>query len=245
MEKIGIIGFGAFGQLLANTLAPHAKVRVFDKTKTKIPSAIRVSSISQLSDAQIIIIATPLESINSICQEIAVFVSDKTIVMDVCSVKVIPQKIIKEVLGDKCRVIATHPLFGPQSVQQNKGVQGLKMVICRDDIQNFPEITDLFRDILGIQLISMSAENHDAEMAWVHGLTFLVGRSLMNMGPPKSPLATNYYTKLLDLVDLEKEHSSELFMTIQRGNTHTTAIRKQFINEISTLDKVISQGEKL
>jgi prephenate dehydrogenase len=88
----------------------------------------------------------------------------------------------------------------------------------------------------------MSPEEHDKEMAWVHGLTFFVGRALLNMNPPQSELSTHYYQKLIDLVEVEKHHSTELFLTIQRGNPYAEAIRREFIDKISKLKHNVDES---
>lgn len=244
MKKIGIIGFGAFGKLLADLLSPHATLVVFDKNNQEvIPEHIRATTISEVATAHIIIIATDISGIEEACQQLVPHVSPESIVMDVCSVKEKPQEILQQILGNTCLTLATHPLFGPQSVAENGGVQGLQMVVCAPKEEVPAAIHDLFTKTLGIVILPMTAKDHDKEMAWVHGLTFFVGRALMNTQPPDSPLATPYYEKLLALVELEKNHSAALFNTIQQGNRYARDVRKQFIANINTLERTITKGE--
>lgn len=242
MMQVGIIGFGAFGQLLARVLSEHVEVLAYDKeVKSARTDKIVMSDLQTVASAPLIIIATDLAGIEPVCRQLEPLVSSQAIVMDVCSVKDKPQEIMQQVLGNTCRVLATHPLFGPQSVAENGGVQGLEMVVCGTDSNNTTEIQDIFAEKLGIKFLRMTAQEHDQEMAWVHGLTFFVGRALMNLSPPKSELTTHYYQKLLDLVGLEQQHSDALFMTIQRGNQYTDAVRKAYVKELRALNKQIDK----
>ncbi len=238
-STIGIVGQGAFGQLLAELFAPHVKVSVFDADNTITSPGIKSASIDEVATAQVVIIATGLDGIETVCGQLASLVTPETIVMDVCSVKVRPTEILHRVLGGKCRLLATHPLFGPQSVSENGGTRGHKIMWHPISGDDFSEIEQFFADVLGVEILKMTPEAHDKEMAWVHGLTFFVGRALMNMSPPHSKLATHYYQKLLDLVDLEQKHSIALFNTIQRGNPYAEEIRQQYLASAQLLESTI------
>ena len=238
-STIGVVGQGAFGQLLTELFAPHAKVSVFDADSAITGPGIKSASIDEVASAHVVIIATSLDGIEDVCKQLAPHVTPETIVMDVCSVKVRPAEIMQRVLGDKCRLLATHPLFGPQSVSENGGTQGFKIVWHSVSGHDFVELEQLLVDTLGVEIIRMTPEAHDKEMAWVHGLTFFVGRALMNMNPPHSKLATHYYQKLLDLVDLEQKHSIALFNTIQRGNPYAEQIRQQYLASAQLLESTI------
>jgi prephenate dehydrogenase len=160
--------------------------------------------------------------------------------MDVCSVKLLPAQILFEVLGKKCRVLATHPLFGPQSL--SKGDGQVKNIVWHEIVGGpFKELEDLVTNKLGLTIIRMSPEEHDKQMAWVHGLTFFIGRGLMEMNPPRSALTTNYYERLMSAVDVEKHHSYELFKSIQLGNIYSGQIRKDFLRIMQTLDEQLRE----
>lgn len=244
MESVGIIGFGAFGHLLAEILSSHVEtVLVNDKQaiKTSI-KGVTVSDFQTVASAPLVIIATDLSGIEPVCTQLKPYVSSQTIVMDICSVKEKPQEILQRVLGDACRVVATHPLFGPQSVEENGGVKGLAMAVCPNGRDPLPEIHELFKHKIGLKMLSMTAEDHDKDMAWVHGLTFFVGRTLLNMQPPKSVLTTQYYQKLLDLVELEKQHSEALFATIQQGNRYVSDIRQKFTRQTQKIASELTKN---
>ena len=237
---IGIVGYGAFGKFIAKILTQYGGVLVYDKRPDlgELPSGVSKSGIEHVARCDIVIIASGLSDLEELCVQLAPHVSTETIVMDVCSVKVLPVEIMKKTLGGKCQLLATHPLFGPQTVDGNN-VQNQKIVVYPIEIKNLKEIHSVLSGALMLQVIEMSPEEHDKQMAWVHALTFFVGRGLLNMDLPKSPLTTGYYQKLLDLVELERSHSIELYKTIEQGNPFAADVRLKFIESLKNLEEDI------
>lgn len=239
---VGIIGYGAFGQLLAGVIVQYANVWVYDKNEITValPGRIIKKTVDEIASCQIVIIACGISDMPEVCEQLAKNVKSETIVMDVCSVKIEPIKILKKHLSGKCQLISTHPLFGPQTVS-GTNISGQKIVICPVEIDNISQVTMLLRDILQLEIIQMEPEKHDQEMAWVHALTFFVGRGLLELDLPQSQLGTGYYQKLLDLVDLEKSHSQELFETIELGNPYAGGVRSKLIEVLRAMDKELKE----
>jgi prephenate dehydrogenase len=242
-STIGIIGFGAFGKTLSQLISPLVEILVYDpKEHANTPLNVRFVSLKEVASCNIIILAVTLDQLLPVCQQLAEFVKPTTTVMDTCSVKVRAAEILIQTLSGKCRLLATHPLFGPQAVQENNGsAKSLKLVWYELSSHSFKDIRTLFKQELGVEIIHMSPEQHDKEMAWVHALTFFTGRALLQMNPPKSALATGYYKKLLDLVELESQHSEALFISIQQGNPFAAEVRREFLQSAQTLEKTITE----
>ncbi len=245
--QVGIVGYGSFGSLLGLLTSSYFDVKVFDRTLddgTGLPEGVQYArSYNELTGCSVIFIATGLDSLPEVCEQLREIVTPETIVADVCSVKVRPAEIMKQILGGKCQLLATHPLFGPQTVTNVNDAKGQKLTWYALSDGDFSPIREFFELHLGIEIVEMTPEDHDKEMAWVHGLTFFTGRALLDMSPPTSTLGTNYYQKLIDLVAVESQHSEELFMTIQRGNPFTDEIRQQFMDTLQKYeDKIKGQS---
>lgn len=240
--EFGIIGYGAFGKLLAEVLSAYGQVIVFARSDNKNSPKTNIKIVSELKElagCNVIILAVDLESLDDTSKDLAEVVTESTLVVDVCSVKVKPVEILTKNLGGKCNILFTHPLFGPQTIQDGV-IAGNKIVICPgEDFKGRTEIMSFFKYQLKLNVIKMSAEDHDREMAWVHALTFFVGRGLMELDPPKSSLSTGYYQKLLDLVELEASHSIELFNTVQRGNPFAEEVRKRLLDKLGKINQQI------
>ena len=130
--RIGIIGYGRFGKLWAECLADSGQeVLVYEKRvkskKLKVKSCEFVS-LDKVVKVDFLFLLVPISEIENICREIARLLDKNTVVVDACSVKVFPAKIMIKYLPDKQPIIATHPLFGPDSVGRFglKGQKALK-----------------------------------------------------------------------------------------------------------------------
>lgn len=238
-KSFGIIGYGSFGKLLSRLLAPHGEVLVHVRNKDKRPELTGADFVSfeKIASCDVVILAVGLDSLDKLSKDLAKHINRETIVVDVSSVKTRPVEILEKNLGGKCRVLYTHPLFGPQTLQDS--TQEKSVIVLPFEFAGKEKVLDFLENNLKLKVVEMTADQHDKEMAWVHALTFFVGRGLMNIDPPKSPLTTGYYQKLLDLVELERHHSIELFNTVQRGNPYSAEVRKKFIKELESIDEEI------
>ncbi|MBW3568856.1 prephenate dehydrogenase/arogenate dehydrogenase family protein [Candidatus Parcubacteria bacterium] len=234
----GIVGYGAFGEFIAKILVKYGNVLVYSKRdiSKSLPNRITQTTIKEVAACRVVIMACGLDEMPIVCQKLARYVNTETVVLDVCSVKTKPVEIMKKYLDGKCQLVATHPLFGPQTVK-GTNLNGQKIVIYPLEVKDYNQILTLLRDFLRLEIIEMGPEEHDREMALVHALTFFVGRGLLKLDLPSSPLKTGYYQKLLDLVELERLHSIELFKTIERGNPYAAEVRTRFIKVLSKIDE--------
>jgi prephenate dehydrogenase len=244
MNSVGIVGFGSFGQLLAQLLAPHVTVLVTDKhaLSARLPQTVHFRGLADVAACDVVVIATDLSGIRSVCKQLAKHVRPGTIVMDICSVKVLPARILREELPGKCRLLATHPLFGPNSVEANGGTaRGLTMMWHEIAGGPFKELESLFAQKLDVRLLRLTPEEHDQQMAWIHALTFFVGRGLTLLEQPQIIVETGYYQKLRDLIELEQTHSWALFNTIEAGNPYAADVRRQLLDTMQLLDERIKE----
>lgn len=239
--NIGIIGYGSFGRLLAEILSKNFPIVVYDKNKNIEHKAnIRSVDFDEVAKCDVIILAVNLDALEDLCVGLSDKVSKDTIVVEVCSAKTKSIAILGKHLLGKCQYLATHPLFGPQSADNKKAK---KIVICKSNVDEKDKVYELLKQSLNLQIIEMSAEEHDKQMAWVHSLTFFVGRGLKELQLSDLELKTDYYQKLLDLVELESHHSIELFNTVQRGNPYSKEVREQFVKKLQDINDSLA-GEK-
>ena len=78
-------------------------------------------------------------------------------------------------------IVATHPLFGPQSARN--GIAGLKVAVCPVRGGDGPRVGAFLRRALGLQVIMTTPDAHDREAAMVQGLTHLIAKVLVPEHP--------------------------------------------------------------
>ncbi len=234
MKTVGIIGFGSFGSFLARQLDPYCSVKVHARREV---DAKWSASLQEVAKCDYVVLSIPLSVYPEMLRKLKPELSTTSVVVDVCSVKMEPVQLIKNILP-KQPLLATHPLFGPESAEAS--LSGHTLVVCPEDSDStsIKELTD-FVSNLGIEIVFMSAQEHDKEMAVVHGLTFFIAHALKDFGLHDQKLSTPSFKKLLALVQLEKHHTYDLFLTIQRGNPMTKEVREQFISVAKGLHEKI------
>ncbi len=130
--KIGIIGFGAFGQLIVRHLNPYFQFYAYDSAANLEQAAqikgVTLTSVEEVALCEIVILATPVATLDRVVEAIAPHLRPGALVLDVGSVKVGPADIMRRGLPAYVDIVATHPLFGPQSARE--GIAGLKIAVC-------------------------------------------------------------------------------------------------------------------
>ena len=209
--KIGIIGFGQFGQFMAKYLSKKADVFVTDSSnKKKQANEIGVSfvDLNQVVKSEVVILAVPMQNLEETLHEIKDKLQPRTLVLDVCSLKVFATKLMDEILPNGVEIIATHPLFGPQSAQ--KSLKGMKIVLCNVRSSKINLVKE-FCESLGLDVVITTSKKHDKEMAISQALTHFIGRIVKNIGIKRVELSTRTFDNLMDVVDMIKDDSDTLF----------------------------------
>jgi prephenate dehydrogenase len=239
VKTVGIIGYGkeSFGELLAQNLSQVFTVKVSSRNPDSVPPKWR-ATLADVAKCDVLIPSIPLSVYESVFTGIKNHISDKTVIVDVCSVKTRPVEIIEKIMPHQ-PLVATHPLFGPQSAAH--GIYGHTLVMCPDvsDTEPYVALKKLATQV-GLRVIEKTAEEHDREMAVVQGLTFFVARALLNSGIHDMTLHTPSFQKLLSLAELESHHTEDIFTTIQKGNPYTAEIRDLFIDQVADLNKKLT-----
>ncbi len=242
MTEIGIIGFGQFGQFMAQHLAPFFDVAVFDNTDFRVASAqigVNWSDFETVASKKIVIFAVPLKSFEVVLKRVVPFLQTDAICFDVCSVKIKPLELMSEILPETVEIIGTHPLFGPQSGREK--IEGLRIALCPVRTDKSAQIKQFLTEKLKLQVFEKSPEAHDYEMAHVQALTHFVARALDELHVIDSELATVSYEELMKAARLVSEDSWELFQTIQQGNPFADTKRKAFIEKLIELETRVNE----
>lgn len=230
METVGIIGFGQFGQFLMQHLEPHLDVHAYD-INGKSPH-----SLEEVCACDVVIFAVPVQSLEAACKKAAPFLKESTRIADVASVKVRPLEILRTYFPDHA-LLGTHPIFGPQSGKD--GIAGLPIVFSNLswNESEYQKVREFCSSTLGLHVIERSPDEHDREMAHVMALSHFIGRALKHLDIKDYETNTFSYHQLVELRDLLKEDSWELFETIQKENPYAQEVRTNFLKELRSLEE--------
>lgn len=235
MKTLGLIGFGRFGQLAAQLLQSRFAILAADlRDQNEVAQSlgVRFVDIEAAARCDIIVISVPVQNMLSVIKSIAPVVRPGSLVVDVASVKVLPAAWMIEHLPASVDVVATHPLFGPQSAKL--GITGQRLIVCPVRGRAHEAIARLGRRI-GLSVHVTTPDQHDLEMSYVQALSHLIGRALINISAPAESLSTRSYEHLLDLCSLIKDDSLELFSAIQTMNPYASGVTRDFLQEAARL----------
>jgi prephenate dehydrogenase len=109
---LGIIGFGAFGQLIARYTLPYFRLYAYDPAQglqaTADRHGVALTSLELAASCPVVVLATPVGRIEEAVAAMAPHVRPGSLVLDVASVKVGPAEIMRRGLPAHAGIVATH-----------------------------------------------------------------------------------------------------------------------------------------
>lgn len=243
----GIVGYGRFGQLWAEALKSFGEVRVYDPNPSRFPkdATVTPSPLEDVGQADVIFLTVPISAFEPVCQSLKPHLNPQAIVMDCCSVKLHPAEVMSRVFPDTQAIVATHPLFGPDSVGRSGGLRGHRIVLCpvrcSDDQKH--QLLQLFVT-MGLSVIESTPDEHDRQMARSQGLIHFIGRGLEALHLQAQQLSTPDFQALININAMVVNDAWQLFLDMHRFNPYTKEIRKSFLKQLNALDRSIGGDDE-
>jgi prephenate dehydrogenase len=234
IRSVGIVGLGSFGRFVAGLAPPDVRILGCDPAGRTAPGILRAGAGEVLA-ADVVILAIPLASYPVVLADVKAALRPETLVMDVCSVKQVPEELFGQYLPHHENILLTHPLFGPQSAAA--GTRGHTMIVTKSQGARAGRVLEFCEQTLGLEVRRMSGEAHDQTMAQVQALTFFVARGLADMGLGRALFTTPSYGMIADLMLFDATHTDALFQTVERGNRFAADMRRQLIESLTRTDK--------
>ncbi|MBT7118576.1 MAG: prephenate dehydrogenase/arogenate dehydrogenase family protein, partial [Candidatus Marinimicrobia bacterium] len=200
---------------------------------------VEFTDLESILKEKVIFVAVPIRHFESLVKEISPHLSEGTTIIDVCSVKMHPAKIMENNLPENIGIIATHPMFGPDSFISNNRLK-MMMNNTRDTHDQFNFWRQFFKD-QGIHVMEMSPEQHDRMAAQTQGVTHFLGRMLKEYGIRKTTIDTQGFRDLLDLVDQTCNDTWELYTDLQLYNPYTDDMIDKLKLAMASLDNRLKE----
>tara|TARA_B000000477_G_scaffold78777_1_gene66249 strand:+ start:1228 stop:1968 length:741 start_codon:yes stop_codon:yes gene_type:complete len=239
MKSVGVIGLGRFGKVLVNILQKGYLINAYDINDKAPISNVNFCSLEKVLDEHIIFIAVPIRRFDSLIMDISRKIKPGTTLIDVCSVKSHPVNVMLKYTTEETGIIATHPMFGPDSFSSNTKLK-MMMSNVRDVNKQFSSWSNYFSN-QGIEIIEMSPDEHDRLAARSQGVTHFLGRMLKQFGIQKTQIDTQGFKDLLDLVDQTCNDTWDLYTDLQLYNPYTLDIISELRISTESLDKQLRE----
>lgn len=228
---LGIIGYGAFGKFiheLAKKHLPHVPVRIHSRNNPVDSETF--FTLEETCATDIIIPAVPIATLKKTFAAIAIHARPETIVVDIATVKSYTVGLLEKYRGE-FQYIATHPMFGPYSYEKKgNSLKGLRLVVCERTISDaMYQHAKEFLTKLGIEVVEMTAEEHDKEIAGTLFLTHLIGQTVTKGGFRRTDIDTLSFGYLMDAVE-SVQNDTKLFEDVYRFNPYCKEALARFTN---------------
>ena len=254
--KIGIIG-GTRG--LGKTIAWYLKDFDFDVTVTGRDSIVGKKVSEELGikysddnkkivqNSDIVIVSVPISSTESVIEELAPFMKEGSLMMDVTSVKEGPSKKMHECLNEGVEFIPTHPVFGPRTTDLRGQIIVLTPI---EKGEWYPKVYKFLED-KGMRIVETTAAHHDDMMGIVQVLThfsYISTASAIEKLKVDIRDTENYespiYNLMIDTIARIVSQNPYLTYSIQHENKRGERIRQALFDSMSELKDALSREDE-
>ncbi len=261
MEKLVIIGLGLIGGSLALDLKKRNNYKVYgiDQNPAHVKKALELGIIdstiemSQIADASIVIIATPVNAIPKLAQEVLDVISKETLVFDVGSVK---QEICMAIQKHPNRgnFVAAHPLAGTEFSGPEAAIFNLfdekVNILCeidKSDWKILDKALSLFKK-LNMRIKMMNPIEHDRHIAYVshlsHVSSFMLGKTVLEIEKNEQYIFDMASTGFASTVRLAKSSASTWTpIFLQNKENVIRSLEKYIKNLIEFKEMIESDNE--
>ncbi len=228
-KNISIIGYGRFGKVWAEFLKKDFNLFVANKSKILPKDKISGVKFVSLKDAlkkEVIFLCIPISSFEQFLKKNCKNINNKTLIIDVCSVKVYPINLMKKYLPKKCEIIGTHPMFGPDSIKESR--QDLKIVLSkvRQKINTYNFWKSYFKK-KNLKVVELSPAEHDRLASESQSIAHYIGRVLGELKLKETKIDTLGFKKLNEIIDQTCNDSEQLFYDLQTKNPYGEKVRSK------------------
>ncbi|MCS6780498.1 MAG: prephenate dehydrogenase [Geminicoccaceae bacterium] len=237
-KTLGLVGCGAFGEFMLRHLTPYFRTLVHDPYRdlAEVTAVYDVepASLERAAACEVVVPAVPVQKFERVISALLPHLRPGALLVDVCSVKLEPYRILERLLPPSVDFVCTHPLFGPQSGKD--GIAGLKIAVCEGRGGRADCVARFLEERLRLKVVRTDPERHDRELAYVQGLTHLIAKIMVEIEPADVLQTTKTWELLMQSVELVRYDSDELFLAIESENPFVAEAKARFFDTARALE---------
>lgn len=240
--RIGILGHGRFGAALAALIEERGHSWCGWDPVATLPVDHAVADVDALlAQSEWIIVAVPVDAFAAVLLDLRPRLGSQHQVMDVCSVKQGPCRLMDEVLGDGVGHVGCHPLFGPLSIAR---AEPLRTVLCPSPRHRATaRQARAFFESIGSEVTEQDPASHDRFMALTHAMAFFIARGLLDLGVGDDlRWAPPSFAALAASITAVRADAGHLFNAIQRENPYAAPTRHRLIEALTLIDQRLAEA---
>jgi len=257
--KVHIIGIGLIGGSMAldiKAMYDNAVIFGMDANENHLEEALRLgiidgkSKVSDLKDADFVIVAVPVDIGLVILPEILDAIGESTLVFDVGSTK-LP---ICEAIADhknRRQFMATHPIAGTEFSGPAAAVRdlfkGKTNIICEVEKTTFQlqeKAMELFKK-LGMRIRYMDPKSHDKHIAYVshlsHISSFMLGKTVIEKEKDERDIFDMAGSGFESTVRLAKSSPAMWTPIFKQNKKHVIKSLEEYISNLTRFKNLLEQ----
>ncbi len=237
-----MVGLGRFGRFWAELISPAWSVLGTSRRDIAgLPVGVEQKALPRaLQESSIVFLTVSISSMSTVLPELVPHLRQDATVIDTCSVKTYPVQQMQQHLPEHIDIIASHPMFGPDSARERRDSLPVILWPVRDSHGRFAAITETLT-ALGMRPEIMSPEDHDREAAVTQGVTHFIGRMLERLDLQPSTIATLGYTRLMQVMEQTCNDPVELFRDLQQHNPFTRQMRQRLRDALVATEELLEE----
>jgi len=253
--RVAIIGAGKMGRWFTKFFLEEGdSVIVSSRSKEKLLK-IRdefgvetTDNVNAVKNADRVLICVPIENIEEVVKEIHSHIQPNQVVMDICSIKEIPVKIMHKYIKTGT-TLGTHPVFGP-GVKNIKNQNFIFTPISNKE-KVFAKKFKSWLEERQANVFIMSPRKHDELMSVVLGLPHFLGLvvcdTLLNYGNflETKRVAGASYKVLLTLAEAVASEETEFYTSLQMNLPEIEKIEGLFFEKSREWLNLVRRKDRL
>ena len=256
--NITIIGLGLIGGSIALDLRSQLCVNVIgiDANEEHRKKALNLGLVSEvlsleqgINKADVVVIATPVDVIESLLPQVLDMINNKTVVTDVGSTKSLICESIKD-HKNRGRYVAAHPLAGTEFSGPTAALKGLyvgkKNIICDKEYSDTDAVEtaqQVFKSI-GLTSYFMNSREHDRHLAYVshlsHVTSFTLGLTVLDIEKDEKQIFNLASTGFESTARLAKSNPATWAAIFDKNNDFLVEAIDGYINQLQKFKKAIA-----
>jgi prephenate dehydrogenase len=253
MVKTAILGAGKMGVWFVNFCRENGEeVILADRKQEKLSRLGKelgvetADFVTAVQKADNVMVCVAIDAFEDVVKLIAPVVQESQTVVDICSVKEQPVKIMHQHIK-KGLILGTHPVFGPGS----KGVKHKAYILTPTNAKEreFAEKYKGWLEKVGARVFIMSPKRHDELMSVVLGLPHFVGLVACDtlLEQPDfletKKVAGTTYRMLFTLAEATALETPDLYANLQTSLPEMGKIEAQFIAKAEEWLSLVKQKD--
>ncbi|MFC2176544.1 prephenate dehydrogenase [Bacteroidota bacterium] len=259
---VTVVGLGLIGGSMAISLKNRgyaAHVIGVDASETNRLRALEIGVVDQVSEldqavknANVVILAIPVDRIVGVLQSILDQINDKTVVIDTGSTKSLICESVKN-HPNRGRYVAVHPIAGTENSGPDAALDGLfddkVSIICDSHLSNPDAIAETKKilEVLNMRITEMDSKSHDLHIAYVshlsHITSFMLGKTVLEMEKDENNIFDMAGSGFESTVRLAKS-SPDMWMPIFAQNSkNVSAALDKHIKNLQAFKTLIDNNE--